>query len=111
MGMNTLPKSKVPYRTGRFDKSTLSQPSLMEHFLCGFDNIDNIRGSRDDPRGVRTRRGVRCNTDGEVEKVSLVFQFADGTGTVGFKCLPTSMKHLEMSPNEGQSNLQISQKI
>ena len=34
---------------GRFDRSTLSQQSLMELFIFGLDRADTICGRRDDP--------------------------------------------------------------
>ena len=96
---------------GKVDRSTLSQQALMELFIFGFDNVDDICGSRENPKEVCTWKAVKFNADGEVVSFEWPFKMEHGTGTVGFKCLPTSIKHLEMSPNENQSNLQISQEI
>ena len=48
---------------GRFDRSTLSQQSLMELFIFGMDRVEDILASPDDPREVCMWKGVTCNAD------------------------------------------------
>ncbi|KNH04637.1 Disease resistance protein [Perkinsela sp. CCAP 1560/4] len=86
---------------GRFDTSMLSQQTLMELFIFGFDNVENICGSRDDPRDVCTWEGVKCNTEGEV--VGFTWSYMNdgegGTGTIAFKFVPCTMTDISMCEN------------
>ena len=79
----------------------LSQQTLMELFIFGFDNVENICGSRDDPRDVCTWEGVKCNTEGEV--VGFTWSYMNdgegGTGTIAFKFVPCTMTDISMCEN------------
>ena len=92
---------------GRFDRSMLSQQSLMELFVFGLDNVDRICGSRDDPREVCTWKGVTCNDDGEVEAFDWSMTWRDGTGTLEFNFLPRSMKDLRMHANALSGTIEL----
>ena len=97
---------------GRFDKSMLSQQTLMELFIFGLDKVEDICGSRDDPREVCTWEGVECNSNGEVEGFECSFYGPDGTGTIDFKFLPCSLTEINMSNNALNGTIElISQRI
>ena len=81
---------------GRFDRETISQQSLMELFIFGFDTAEDICGGRDDPREVCAREGIKCNADGEVKGFQWGRKGEDGDGTVGLAFLPLSMTYLSM---------------
>ena len=51
---------------GRVDRSTLPQQTLMELFIFGLNEPEEICRSRDDPADVCEWEGVNCNADGEV---------------------------------------------
>ena len=87
---------------GRFDKSMLSQQTLMELFIFGLDAAEDICGSRDDPREVCTWKGTKCNADGEVEAFLRTTHIA--SGTIDFKFLPCSMTGLIMVENNLSAN-------
>ena len=84
---------------GRVDTSMLSQQSLMELFIFGLDEVEDICGSRDEPSEVCTWTGVTCNADGEVEKFRWATNFDYGSGTISLESLPCSVKNLNMSCN------------
>ncbi|KNH05998.1 hypothetical protein XU18_3072 [Perkinsela sp. CCAP 1560/4] len=84
---------------GRVDRSMLSQQELMELFIFGLNEPEEICGSRDDPADVCEWEGVKCNVDGEVERFLWISKKEDGTGTLGFEFLPCSMKSLQMWNN------------
>ncbi|KNH03754.1 hypothetical protein XU18_4830 [Perkinsela sp. CCAP 1560/4] len=92
---------------GKVDRSTLSQQALMELFILGLENVEDICGSRDEPSAVCTWEGVRCNSDGEVEAFQWKFKRKAGTGTIGLKFLPSSMKDLNMSANAISGTMEL----
>ena len=81
---------------GRFDRSMLSQQSLMELFLFGLAKPEKICRHRDDAADVCEWKGVKCNADGEVERFLWISKKEDGTGTLGFEFLPWSMKTVDV---------------
>ena len=81
---------------GRFDRETISQQSLIELFIIGFDTAEDICGSRDDPREVCAWEGIKCNADGEVKGFQWGRKGEDGDGTVGLAFLPLSMTYLSV---------------
>ncbi|KNH03897.1 hypothetical protein XU18_4786 [Perkinsela sp. CCAP 1560/4] len=82
---------------GRFDKSMLLQQSLMELFIFGIDNVEDIGESRENPTDVCTWDGVWCNAI--VEKFDWRCQNAEGTGSLELQFLPSSLKELNMAVN------------
>ena len=92
---------------GRFDRSMLSQQSLMELFLFGLAKPEKICRHRDDPADVCEWKKVKCNGDGEVEEFRWVFKQENGTGTVGFEFLPCSIKTLNMILNVLSGTIQL----
>ena len=90
---------------GRFDKSMLSQQTLMELFIFGLDAAEDICGSRDDPREVCTWKGIKCNADGEVEAFLRTTHIA--SGTIDFKFLPCSMTGLIMVENNLSGTIEL----
>ena len=93
---------------GRFDRSTVSQQSLMELFIFGLDNAQVICGGRDNPADVCRWRGVICTESGEVKMFSWVLYQGSGTGTLGFEFLPSSLKDLSMIFNALSGTIELS---
>ena len=92
---------------GRFDRSMLSQQSLMELFIFGLNKPEKICGSQEDPDDVCEWKKVKCNGDGEVEEFRWVFKQENGTGTVGFEFLPWSIKIVRMWNNALSGTIQL----
>ena len=92
---------------GRVDRSTLPQQTLMELFLFGLNEPEEICRSRDDPADVCEWEGVNCNADGEVEEFQWVSKKQDGTGTLSFEFLPCSIKSLQMWRNALSGTIQF----
>ena len=58
--------------------------------------VDDICESRENPTEVCTWKGIKCNDNGEVEVFAGLINRRDGTGTLDFKFLPSSMQQLTM---------------
>ena len=84
---------------GRFDRSTLSQQSLMELFVFGIDKAEKICHSRESPAEVCQWKGASCNAGGEITALKWSYASENGSGTVELKYLPSSMKELAMMYN------------
>ncbi|KNH04552.1 hypothetical protein XU18_4236 [Perkinsela sp. CCAP 1560/4] len=89
---------------GRFDRSMLSQQELMELFIFGLNEPEEVCGNRDDPDDVCEWKGITCNADRDIEKFLWIIKNDDGTGTLGFEFLPWSMKRLQMWRNALSAN-------
>ncbi|KNH07510.1 hypothetical protein XU18_2042 [Perkinsela sp. CCAP 1560/4] len=85
---------------GKCDLSALSQQSLMELFIFGLDRVDDICGSRENPRELRQWQGLAFNADGEVVSFYLGLDVELYTGTTALQFLPSSVKELNMSSNK-----------
>ncbi|KNH05784.1 leucine-rich repeat protein [Perkinsela sp. CCAP 1560/4] len=81
---------------GRFDRSTLSQQTLMELFLFGLENSDEICGNRDAPDEMCEWNGVTCS-NGEVERINWSYDHNFDAGTLRFEVLPESLKEIDMT--------------
>ena len=89
---------------GRFDRSMLSQQSLMELFIFG---LDKIRGSRDSLAKVCQRKGIECNADKQVEAFTWMHKRQGGAGTLRFAFLPSSMKMVKMKYNALRGTIEL----
>ncbi|KNH03741.1 leucine-rich repeat protein [Perkinsela sp. CCAP 1560/4] len=92
---------------GRVDRASLPQQALMELFIFGLNEPEEICGSRDNPDDVCEWQGVKCNGDREVEDFHWGFKWDNGTGTLGLEFLPPSMKVVAMYQNALYGTFQL----
>mmetsp|Transcript_24763 Transcript_24763/g.38587 ORF Transcript_24763/g.38587 Transcript_24763/m.38587 type:complete len:224 (-) Transcript_24763:92-763(-) len=78
--------------TGKVDKSTLSQKTLMELFIQGIDNKERVCGSAADPKDISEWSNVVFNDNLEIIEIN--WSLDDLNGSIATEWLPATLQKL-----------------